>query len=363
MDINSTKSGVSIIVPVYNAEMYLTAMIDSVISQSYTDWELFLVDNGSKDRSLEICKQYAENDSRICVIQEKEKGASAARNCGLRLAGREYVMFIDADDFLPDCDALKCFIVALEKENGDIVIADYERLWNERRLNAASHTAFSEKNPDSEDFRFQGFFSVGTLSYVWGKLYRRQFLIENELKFENVSYAEDKLFNIECYLCKPTYVFLKEIGYVYRKNNQSVSFQYRADSRECWLEIAYKLQLFLQKRKKSEERQTYRSLIYYILFFSVFFDSKMEYMEYQHSIRAVVRLMKRYQSDKLVRETYIQLRRTKYTGQLSQRLWKLMIYGFSNAMCIRLYYVLALGIKLLIDFRIDERLSDTGLRE
>jgi hypothetical protein len=61
-------------------------------------------------------------------------------------------------------------------EEADIVVGNYERLWNGQRFAAASHTSFSEKNPDSEDFRFQGFFSVGTLSYVWGKLYRKQFL-------------------------------------------------------------------------------------------------------------------------------------------------------------------------------------------
>ena len=69
----------------------------------------------------------------------------------------------------------------------------------------ASHTSFSELNPDYEDFRFQGFFSVGTLSYVWGKLYRKQFLEKNEAVFENLPYAEDKLFNIQCYLCNPKY--------------------------------------------------------------------------------------------------------------------------------------------------------------
>ena len=81
------------------------------------------------------------------------------------------------------------------------------RLWNGQQLKAVSHEAFSKENPDSEDFRFQGFFSVGTLSYAWGKLYRSQFLNQNKLYFEEVSYAEDKLFNMKCYLNNPKYAF------------------------------------------------------------------------------------------------------------------------------------------------------------
>lgn len=105
----------------------------------------------------------------------------------------------------------------MKHEEADIVVGNYERLWNGRRFAAASHTSFSELNPDSEDFRFQGFFSVGTLSYVWGKLYRKQFLEKNEAVFENLPYAEDKLFNIQCYLCNPKYAFIQETGYIYRK--------------------------------------------------------------------------------------------------------------------------------------------------
>ena len=105
-------------------------------------------------------------------------------------------MFLDADDFLADNAVLDRFVNVMKHEEADIVVGNYERLWNGRRFAAASHTSFSELNPDSEDFRFQGFFSVGTLSYVWGKLYRKQFLEKNEAVFENLPYAEDKLFNI-----------------------------------------------------------------------------------------------------------------------------------------------------------------------
>ena len=94
---------ISVIIPVYNVEKYLPACLDSVIRQSYTSLELILVDDGSSDRSLEICRSYAERDDRIRVIRRDNGGASAARNTGLDHASGEYVSFVDSDDILfPD---------------------------------------------------------------------------------------------------------------------------------------------------------------------------------------------------------------------------------------------------------------------
>ena len=253
-----------------------------------------------------------------------------------------------------------CYHTPFPEMEGNIVYVDYERSsW--RYLN--TRQAFSKENPDSEDFRFQGFFSVGTLSYAWGKLYRSQFLNQNKLYFEEVSYAEDKLFNMKCYLNNPKYAFLPDAVYVYRKNDQSVSFRYRANSRECWLTIAYKLRDFFRKYMSADERKKYQGLIYYLLFFACFFDAKMEYVQNRHSLRDVVKLLKAYQTNPLVNETFVRLTHNFYTGKLSSRFWKIMIKGFCIAMRLHLYYGLAIGIKLLIDIRVDERLSDTGLRE
>lgn len=84
-------------------------------------------------------------------------------------------------------------------------------------LPATKHQSFALCSPSSEEFRFQGFFSVGTLSYAWGKLYRREFLRNHQIYFADLSYAEDKLFNMQCYICDAKYAFLEDIGYIYRK--------------------------------------------------------------------------------------------------------------------------------------------------
>lgn len=113
----------------------------------------------------------------------------------------------------------------------------------------------------------------------------------------------------------------------------------------------------------ADERKKYQGLIYYLLFFACFFDAKIEYVQNRHSLRDVVKLLKAYQTNPLVNETFVRLTHNFYTGKLSSRFWKIMIKGFCIAMRLHLYYGLAIGIKLLIDIRVDERLSDTGLRE
>ena len=94
------KPLISIIVPVYNVEKYINDCVDSVINQSYQNWEMILVDDGSPDRCPEYCDKYATLDSRIKVIHQENKGLSEARNVGMRMATGEYLYFLDSDDFL-----------------------------------------------------------------------------------------------------------------------------------------------------------------------------------------------------------------------------------------------------------------------
>lgn len=350
---------VSIIIPIYNAEKYLTETIESIICQTVQSWELVLVDNMSKDKSMEICKRYAGKYPNVHVYEEKKAGCSYARNRGMKEATGDYIVFVDADDYLKDKFVIEGWIGALKKERADIVIGNYERLWNERLLPANEHKIFSLKDRESEAFRFQGFFSAGNLSYIWGRAYRADFLKKNKIIFQPLEYAEDKLFNIECYMKQAKYAFVDDVGYVYRKNAESISYQYKPNSCQCWLKIAHRTEKLAKESKKRE----YLGIVRYLIAFAAFFDAKMEYVEKRKSLKATINLLKEYKKDELAKRCFKDLAHGKQLNQIDSRMWEFMLKGFAFAMNLNLYGGLAIGIKMLIDLRIDERLSDTGVRE
>lgn len=347
---------ISVIMPVYNAECYLKEAIESVLAQKYTDYELLIVENGSSDQSLLICKEYETKYPSVHVLKEEKKGAGAARNRGLFKAAGEYICFVDADDLLLDNQVLQRLLWKIEKTGADIAVGNYKRLWDGKLLAAAGHEAFSGKAPESEEFRFLGFFSVGTLSYVWGKLYRRAFLMEQGIRFQNYPYAEDKLFNLNCYMRQPKYAFLEDFVYIYRKNTASISFQYRPDSVSYWFHIAEDTDVLIKGQPK------YENLPAYILFFAVFFDAKMEYSKKEHSTRAVRGILLQYMDKPFGKKAFHKLAKGIHFKELHSLAWRSMMRLFSMGMVCHFYGMLAFGIKLLIDLRVDERLSDTGLR-
>lgn len=126
---------VSIIVPVYNAAEYVGKCLESVALQDYKNIEIIVVEDGSDDESPDVCKEYARRYDNIKVYHDKCGTAGAARNYGMSKAAGDYVMFVDADDYLTD----NCVVSELIKkvENVDIVVGNYQRLWKNRLLDAS----------------------------------------------------------------------------------------------------------------------------------------------------------------------------------------------------------------------------------
>ena len=152
---------ISIIIPVYNAENYLRRCIESVLSQSFTDFELILMDDGSKDKSPQICDEYASQDTRVQVIHKANGGVSAARNDGLDIAKGEYVTFIDSDDWVE-----REYLQSLyDKRSLDFVIGSFinEPSGKQRKIN--EYTFIGDK---LKDYITKTYLSDG---YPWGKLF------------------------------------------------------------------------------------------------------------------------------------------------------------------------------------------------
>lgn len=119
---------ISVIIPVYNAEKYIRETLDSIIKQSYKNLEIILIDNGSKDRSPDIIQKYEAKYPEIHMIEESGKGPGASRNRGLKLAKGDYIVFADADDYLPDKEIFCKYINLAEQTDADIVVSNYQRM-------------------------------------------------------------------------------------------------------------------------------------------------------------------------------------------------------------------------------------------
>ena len=121
---------ISVIIPVYNVEDYLERCVDSVLHQTYTDLEIWLVDDGSTDRCGVICDQYSSEDPRIHVIHKKNGGLSDARNYALDVASGDYICFVDSDDWIPE-DSLKTMLTSIQKMNADLAIGNMIRVYDD----------------------------------------------------------------------------------------------------------------------------------------------------------------------------------------------------------------------------------------
>lgn len=184
----------SIIVPVYKVEKYLSECVESIINQTYSDFELLLVDDGSPDRCPEICEDYAEKDSRIRVIHKENGGVSSARNVGIQNASGVYVMFVDSDDYLAP-QMLEEMLCA----NGnkvDCVLSSLTYVYPKAEKNRSCNL------PDIENLSFpdinrcfQEVFDNYGFSAVYAKLYRRELIEAHEIYFnERFSILEDGMF-------------------------------------------------------------------------------------------------------------------------------------------------------------------------
>jgi len=202
----------SVVVPVYNLEDYLIPCVDSILAQDYPDMEILLVDNGSADRSLEICREYAAKDARIRVLREEKKGASYARNAGLRAATGEYLTLVDGDDFilpgsfsgaaaiLPGCDAVSFPARYLFPDGTEQIVVD-------SITDEVDHAEFLRRVFEDTDL------------FIWHRIYDAGIIRDHAIFFdETITYAEDLewLCRVSLHIKKARYS--PEGGYFYRRN-------------------------------------------------------------------------------------------------------------------------------------------------
>ncbi len=196
---------ISVIVPVYNVSDYLEECVKSILNQSYKDFELILVDDGSKDNSLNICKDFADKDSRIRVLHQENKGVTAARKLGVEHAQGEILCFVDADDTM-DKNALE--VMAAQMTDDVDIVTTWEM--TERKISGTEYV--------------NRLLQKTTNLALWGKLYRKDLVVRSHaLDIPREIYiGEDHLGNIRMALQARKVFCLPAAVYVYRDNQTSV---------------------------------------------------------------------------------------------------------------------------------------------
>lgn len=197
---------ISVIIPVYNVEEYLRECVDSVLCQTYRNFEIILVDDGSTDSSGEICDEYLEKDDRITVIHQKNGGLSAARNSGLSEAEGKYVYFLDSDDYIAD-NLLETLVEIDEKDNSDIVFFDAVSFADTDDFEVSQN--YIRKNKYKTDNGY-AVFSAMTQNKEYHSavpllLIKREFLLKSGISFINGILYEDMVFTYQLF-CKAAVV-------------------------------------------------------------------------------------------------------------------------------------------------------------
>ncbi|MCI7795125.1 MAG: glycosyltransferase, partial [Lachnospiraceae bacterium] len=213
---------VSLIIPVYNAEKYLRRCLNSAMEQTWKDMEVIVVNDGSTDSSLEICREYEQMDSRFRIINKENTGVSDSRNQAITAARGEYLQFMDSDDWLTP-DATEILVQTAVNQDCDLVIADFYRV---------DKAVFTEKQHIRERGlltreQFAEYMMQDPADYyygvLWNKLYRRKIIVDHDIHMDaNLRWCEDFLFNLQFIRHAERFAAVQAPIYYYMKRKGSL---------------------------------------------------------------------------------------------------------------------------------------------
>lgn len=256
---------ISVIVPVYNVEQYLSHCIDSIINQTFTSLELLLIDDGSKDNSGKICDEYAKKDNRIRVFHKENGGVSSARNIGLDNAQGKFICFVDSDDWLE----LECLSLSISNI-GDADILFFAYTWNfpdgcTKKVASKDFCAEGKNEIEKSIFHLRNNYNKENLfGYPWNKLFRNDIIKSKHIRYvEGLSFCEDEIFVLSyCLSINKMKYYSKSL---YNHCLRDGSLTYNNVKYEEWM-LLYKYINYLETEIQNKElKQEYRNWLFQIL--------------------------------------------------------------------------------------------------
>lgn len=276
----------SVIIPVYNTEKYLNQCVDSVLSQTFNDYEIILVNDGSKDNSAFICDEYAKNNERVKVIHKENGGAASARNCGLKVATGEYVFFVDSDDFLCTENCLSTIYSSLVSNPSkfDVIIFKAVKSYGSDSQYIDYYGDYCKEIISSNDpvtvFKLM-LKSNKQIATPCNRSIRRSLLADNNILFKEGTIAEDVPWSVELFEKAESILAINENIYAYRQGvDGSVTSSVTNKKFEDLYNIVDQLieKYSSSNTSFSEVAKAFTAFEYSILLYNVsFFDNYKEY--------------------------------------------------------------------------------------
>lgn len=211
---------ISVIIPVYNVEDYLDRCIKSILSQTFRNFEIIIIDDGSPDKCPEICEKWAVKDERIVVIHQKNQGLSAARNLGIRNAKGEFLTFVDSDDWISE-NMLEVLLDLVRKYDADISICNFVK--TDKKKEIVVRDEVIEKVYSRDDFMniILKVHSNRTIHYAWGKLYKRKVIDDTHYPVGMLNEDVEGMF--KAVIRSERIAETTSVGYFYYENNDSIT--------------------------------------------------------------------------------------------------------------------------------------------
>ena len=311
----------TVIVPVYNIDnSYLKMCLDSILSQTFKDFELVIVDDGSTKENAEILDEYASKDKRISVLHQENAGAAAARNTGLSIAKGKYVTFVDADDTISPDTFLKITSKAIESDL-DVLMWGMYLSFDDKMKEFSPYSENIELFTPVQKEELQYKCLVGALPFykmppatqdaagsACAKLYRLQFLKDNNLYYtKGLKRAEDMTFNLKVFDAAERIGYLYDFLYYYRQLATSATYMYRENGIEVFTASLEEMQRFIIEKNKSD---LYRQIFYMRCMFFFLESMDMDYFNKNNPKSLSMRLkeMRHMAAKEPYREAFSNLR-------------------------------------------------------
>lgn len=247
----------SIVIPVYNVEKYLNECVDSVLCQSFSDYELILVDDGSTDKSGEICDEYAKNHpEKVCALHKPNGGLSDARNVGTAAAKGKYITYIDSDDYLTSPDFLKDLYENLSQTEADIVLYKFSKFYDEtKKLDECTFDLPVSNGENSDEYLLNLVKNDAYYGMAWIKAFKSSIVKENGVTFEKGLLGEDMDWYFSLILNVKTVSSINKSYIAYRQRAGSITKSLKLKNLTDFIYILEKWSKIIENAEISETKK------------------------------------------------------------------------------------------------------------